>query len=220
MGRISGLAVGLAVSAAVVSGWTCGLASSDDSPGPVGSPASTSTAGPDAAWGKPNASSHDVDSSDATTTNPKDEAVRAAPPGVVVGTGGPTQDASASPTKSSPPSEVDAQPETGADDGSPSTPARSNGRDAVKPARTRASPTLSAVTGAEQDTTLSITATTEHTTDAIKQLTGVVDPQERTGEAASLRSASAPSSAVATPTPPEPSPPQGVGWCRGSSTRS
>ena len=214
MGRIGGLAVALGVGAAVLSGWSSGLASADDSKGSVGSPPSNSAAGPEAASVKPNASSRDADSSDATTTNPEDEAVRSAPPGVVVGTGGLTHDAPAPTTKSPQPSETASPLETSANDGSPSTPAKSKGsdRDAVTPAKTRTSPTVSAVADAKPDARLSITATTEQTTDAVDRLPGVVaDPPERTGEAASLRNTSSPSSSVATPTPPASSPPDGVG---------
>ena len=56
MGRVGGLAVALGVGAAIVSGWSSGLAWADDSPGSAGSPASSNTAGPDVATAKPSAS--------------------------------------------------------------------------------------------------------------------------------------------------------------------
>ena len=67
MGRVGGLAVALGVGAAIVSGWSSGLAWADDSPGSAGSPASSNTAGPDVATAKPSASGDEADSSGATT---------------------------------------------------------------------------------------------------------------------------------------------------------
>ncbi len=194
MGRIGGLAVALGIGAAVMSGWSSGLASADDSPGSVDSQSSNSQA--EAKSVKPNASGDDAEPSGATTTKPKDEAVRSAPT-----------------TASAQPSEAAAPPRTDVDDLSPSTPAKSKGsdRDAINTAKTRSSPTSSAVTDAKQDATLSVTATTEQATDAVSQHTGAVaERPERTGEAASVRIASAPSPAVATP-PPAPRPTEGVG---------
>ena len=67
MGRVGGLAVALGVGAAIVSGWSSGLAWADDSPGSAGTPASSDTAGPDVATAKPSASGDEADSSGATT---------------------------------------------------------------------------------------------------------------------------------------------------------
>jgi ABC-2 type transport system ATP-binding protein len=206
MGRIGGLAVALGVGAAVVSGWSSGLASADDSPGSVGSPPSNSAAGE--AEVKPGASGGGVDSSDAAAaagtattgtdiTDPKDEEVRSAPPGVVVGTGGLTKETSA----------------PGGDEGSPRPPAKSKGsdRDTVKHTKASTSP-RPAVADAEHDSKLSAPAAAGQTTNAVNRLTDIVaDPPERTTEAASLRTFSAQSLAVAAPTP-APTPPPVVAW--------
>ena len=140
--------------------------------------------------------------------------MRSAPPGVVVGTGGLKQDDSAPTTKSLHPSETDTSPGTPADEGSPSRPAKSKGSDwaAAKPTKTRTPAPLSAVADAKHDATLPVAATTEQTTDAVNRLTNAVaDPMERTGGAASLRTASTQPSVVASPSPPQPSPPHAVG---------
>ena len=225
MGRVGRLAVALGVGAAIVSGWSSGPAWADDSPGSAGSPASSDTAGPDVATAEPSASGDQADSSGATTAKStattgtdvpvtKDGSVRSAPPGVVVGTGGLKQDDSAPTTKSPHPSETDTSPGTPADEGSPSRPAKSKGSDwaAAKPTKTRTPAPFSAVADAEHDATLPVTATTEQTTDPVNRLTNAVaDPMERTGGAASLRTASTQPAVVASPSPPQPSPPHVVG---------
>ena len=225
MGRVGGLAIALGVGAAIVSGWSSGLAWADDSPGSAGSPASSNTAGPDVATAKPSASGDEGDSSGATTATStattgtdvrvtKDRSVRSAPPGVVVGTGGLKQDDSAPTTKSLHPSETDTSPGTPADEGSPSKLPKSKGSDwaAARPTKTRTPAPLSAAGDAKHDATLPVAATTEQTTDAVNRLTNAVaDPMGRTGGAASLPTASTQPSVVASPSPPQPSPPHAVG---------
>jgi nucleoside phosphorylase len=199
-GRIGGLAVALGVSAAIVSGWSSGLAWADDSPGSTGSPASSNTADPNAATATPSGSGA---TTTATTGNdvssPQDGSVRSA--------------ASAPTTKPPQPSKTAALP-TDTDEGSPSKPAKPKGSDgaATKPTKARPPARSSAIADAKDVATLPVTATTEQSTDAVNRLTNeIVDPPERTGGAASLRTAATLSSAVVTPSPPEPTPPHVVG---------
>jgi hypothetical protein len=122
VGRVAGLAVALGVGAAVVTGWNSGLAWADES-GATNEPATSST---EPATKKPDTTSVEA-ASPGTTTTPgsvtKGVAVRSEPPGVVVGTGGLTDDASASTTTTPQPGETAEAPGKAAEEGLTSKPA-------------------------------------------------------------------------------------------------
>jgi nucleoside phosphorylase len=204
MGRIGGLAVALGVGAAVVSGWSAGLASADDSAGSAGSPGSSSTESESAA-AKSNPSVDNADSPGATTTTGTDISQAAERPAPPVG------DVSEPTTKPSHPSKTATPQETGSDDIPSSTPAKPKGsdRDATKPTKTRTPEPSSVVADATQDATLPVSAGTEQAADAANRFSVAAAPPPRIREAASLRSAPTQSSVVATPTS-EASPPDVV----------
>jgi nucleoside phosphorylase len=205
--RIGGLAVALGLGAAIISGWSGGLAWADDSPGSARSPASSNAHGAEVATAKPSASDNKADSSDATTatstattgTNgsiPKDGAVRSAHPGVVVDTGGLGQDASASTTKSPHPSETAALPATGT----------------VKPTTTRTAAPVSAVADAKHDEKKTVPATTHvESTHAVGAASPRVAVTPLSSIATPPRTASPPLSSAATPPLSAPSPPNVIG---------
>src|SRR5215218_5145688 len=109
VGRVGGLAVALGVGAAVVAGWGGAVAWADESGGSTGSATSTTSTADSATTGvetEPSDSDKPDDDGATTTANSgaaadgsteKDE-VRAAPPGVVLGTGGLKPEDPASPT--------------------------------------------------------------------------------------------------------------------------
>lgn len=202
-GRIGGFAVAVGVGAAIVSGGG-GHAWADDSPSSVESSTSSTAAGPDAKKTKPG----DEDSSGATTTTStatdteapqqKDEPVRSAPPGVVVGTGGLTQA----------PTETVAPPEPDADEALPTKPANTKGSDGApaKPTKTRTPAPLSAVADTRHDATPEAAArTTVH-----RPINAVAAPTEETTVATSLRTASTQVSTLVAPSTPVPPPVVGV----------
>jgi nucleoside phosphorylase len=219
VGRVGGLAVTLGLGAAILSGWSCGLAWADDSPGAAGTAVASNAADADVATAKPSSSGKKAEPPGATTATTKSttdgdapaakqDDVRAAPPGVVVSTGGPTEDRS-TPTTDSPHSTgAEAPRKSDGDENPPRKPARTKGSDqsATKPTRTR-SPAPVSVADADHDATQTATGNVA-TTDAGSRLTDLMaDPIRQTGHA-SVRTALTESSTIGTPTPPEPRPPQ------------
>ena len=209
MGRVGGLAVALGVGAAVVIGWSSGVAWADDSAGAAESTTSSSASGnepaADEAGGSkapsPGAAKPIVPASDTgTTTNAStattdasgsitnDGAVRSAPPGIVVGTGGVKQ--------------------AGANEHPPgrSGPSKPSGPNAANSTQTKALAPESNVAGIKHDATVISTATHEQTAEAVDiRSSPGVNLTPRTDGTTSLRVAVTPFSAVATssaaPTP-------------------
>jgi nucleoside phosphorylase len=157
LGRIGGLAAALSVGAAIVTEWSGGPAWADDSPGSAGSTTASSPSGTEPATAKPTAVQGTTESGDTGTTTTtatngpvtKDNAVRSAPAGVVVGTGGFTQDAAASTERS---------PSAKGSDGA-----------APKPSRTKVPVPMSTVSDAKHDATAPARAGTNETTDAVSR---------------------------------------------------
>lgn len=203
-GRIGGLALAIGVGAAVVSGGG-GLAWADDSPSSVESSTSSTAAGPNAAKTKPGAPGDEDSSGATTTTKVSEQKDETAPQGVVVGTGGLTQDP-ATPTETAPPSEPDA------DDAAPTKPANTKGSDGppAKPTKTRTPATLSAVADAKQAVTPEVTSSTARTT-VDRPVNAIAAPTEETSVATSLRIAPTQASTLAPLTSPAPSAPPVVG---------
>lgn len=217
--RVGGLAVALAVGAAVVSGWSGGLAWADDSPGSAATAASSNAADRDTAKVRPRSAGDEADSPGATATSTatsdkdpppaKHDEVRVARPGVVVSTGGSTEDRSTHTTKPPHSTGTAAPQQTGSDENPSSKPARTkgSGQSAAKPTKARTPPPVS-VAGANHDATRTVTGNLA-TTDADRRPTNLVaDPMQQTGGTASVRTALTQSSPIGTPTPPAASPPQ------------
>jgi beta-galactosidase len=178
VGRVGGVAVALGVGAAIVTGWGGGLAWADESGGTPGSNTASSSSDTQPATANADAAQETAKSVDtgATTTTraattgtkgsvTKDGAVRSAPAGVVVGTGGLKRDDSASSTEP-PPSKTAAPPGTSAHDARTSKPATSKRSDpsAGKPTKKTPAP-LSAVADAKKDATPPATETRTETTE-------------------------------------------------------
>ena len=170
MGRVGGVAVALGLGAALVTGWSGGLAWADGSGGTAGSTASSTASGTQPATSNASTAHGTAKSGDAGTSTPtntgpngsdtNDGAAGSAPPGVVAGAGASTQDAQASPIK--PPSTETAAPsETAADDGPTSKLAASTGSGpaAVKITKKKTPPPVSTAADAKQAAAEPATAT-------------------------------------------------------------
>jgi nucleoside phosphorylase len=118
VGRVGGLVVALGVGVAIVTGWNSGLARADEPGGPAASTASSTgsqtESAPSATSGEADSSGTTIAPSTSTTgSNNIDVAVRSAPTGVVVATGGLTKEdpksttMTAQPTKTAAPSQTD-----------------------------------------------------------------------------------------------------------------
>ena len=172
MGRVVGLAVALGLGAAIITGWSSGLAWADESGGTAGSTASSDASGTEPAPANSGAAEGTAKSGDIGTNG-------SAPPGVVISTGGLTQDDPASTTKTPPsetaapsPADADADADDGTN-GKPGTSKRSHPASA-KPTRTEAPAPVSTVTDAKQDAKLPAAATHEETADVVIRRSNLV----------------------------------------------
>jgi nucleoside phosphorylase len=215
--RVGGLVVALGVGAAIMTGWNSGLAWADEPGGTSGS--STSSAGSETPHAH-RATSGGADSSGTTTatrtstsattgttgTKIKDGAVRSAPPGVVVGTGGRTKDDLEPTTTTAQPNETAAPSPTGIAKSSVSKLTTKNQIDpaAARPTMTRAPVPASTVADARYDPTVPAAATHIDATDTVG-INLVADSRQPSG-AVSPRMASIQSSPVEPPTVSAPAP--------------
>jgi nucleoside phosphorylase len=168
VGRVAGLAVALGVGAAVVTGWNSGLAWADES-GATNEPATSST---EPATKKPDATSVEAASPDVRTTPgslTKDVSVRSAQPGVVGGTGGLTDDASAPTTTTPQPSETAEAPGKATEEGPTSKPAAKKKSDpaTANPTKVKTPAPPPSYTDATHDATEPTTETHTDTTAAV-----------------------------------------------------
>jgi len=202
VGRVGGIAVALGVGAAIVTGWGGGLAWADESGGTPGSTTASSSSDTQPATANADAAQETAKSVDtgATTTTraattgtkgsvTKDGAVRSAPAGVVVGTGGLKRDDSASATE--PPPSKTAAPANPPHDGRTSKPATSKRSDpsAGKPTKKKTPAPLSAVADAKKDATPPASETRTETTEG-GHANLIADRPEATGGSASPPNAS------------------------------
>jgi nucleoside phosphorylase len=224
VGRVGGLAVALGVGAAVVTGWGGGVAWADGTAGAAGSTVSGTASGSEAAVTDSSGTTTRApqpgatpsgDTGTPTTTSTKtdasgsgsmDGAVRSAPPGVAMGTGGFEQSPSAPTTRTPQPGPTGKLAKPMGSDVS----ATRSGRKAPAPE--------SSVGGAKRDATVVASATDEKTTESlVKGFSPEANPTVRTEDAASSRIAVTPVAAVATtnadltPAPPASTMPSVVG---------
>jgi nucleoside phosphorylase len=194
VGRVGGLAVALVFGAAIVTGWSSGLAWADESAGTAGSTSSSTASGTEPAKANPSTAQEAAKSGDTATS------------------GSITQDPPASMTKT-PPSETANPPESAADKGPTGKPRTSKGSDPAtpKPPKKKTPAPVSTVANANGDATATATAKHEETTDAADSRSNLVaDP---TDCAASLRnvttqtlSSATQSTALTTEPTPKPKP--------------
>jgi nucleoside phosphorylase len=208
VGRVAGLAVALGVSAAMVTGWSSGLAWADESGESRGSAVSGVASGANPATAKSGATGIESESSRAAHGSAKSGGTGAtSTTNTGTAAGGSTKKEDevrsevSTPTSKTPESETAASPPTDDDAGpiiKPTTPKRSHpiGGQPTKP---KTSAPVSKVADAKHDAIETATTTTEGTTDAVSRLSGpVAKPTERP-EVTSPAIASTHSSSVSTP---------------------
>jgi len=160
--RVGGLAVTLGIGATLVTGWNNGVAWADESGGTTGSTASSTASDTESGAASPGGAQGAAESS-----------------------GGLTDDAPASPTKTQP-SETAIPPGTASDDGPSGKPRTSKGSDAAapKPQKKKTPVPESTVADVKYDATVPATATHEATTDGPDKPANLV--ADRTAGAAPL----------------------------------
>jgi hypothetical protein len=225
VGRVGGLVVALGIGAALVTGWNSGLAWADESGGTFGSTTSSTASGTQQAADTPSTTSGEADSPGTTTTTStstartttgpktKDGAVRSAPSGAAVGTGGLTEDASQSTSTAAQRSDTAAPSDTDTGAGPASKPATKKKPDSVaaQPTRKEAPAAVSPVADAKRDATVPATAT--HSDATVTGSTNLAAVSTQPSGVASLRIASTQSSPVESParSTPKPMPANVVG---------
>ena len=204
LGRFAGLAVALGVSAAMVTGWSSGLAWADESGDSTGSAVSGVASGANPATAKSGATGIESKSSGTAQRSAKSGGTGATST-TNTGTtaGGPTKKEDevrsevSTPTSKTPKSQTAASPPTDDDEGprgKPTTPKRSHpiGGQQTKP---KTSSPVSKAADAEHDSIETATATT----DAVSRPSGLVAKPTERPEVTSPAIASTPSSSVSTP---------------------